>query len=330
MTGAVLGITVLLGVSACSSGSDSSAGNGLPTSKPAASTAAGTADASATATADATTTTTAGTGKIGIVAAENFWGNITSQIGGAKVDVTSIISDPNADPHEYETSAKDAAALARAGFVIENGVGYDDFVDKLLAASPKADREVLNVSKVVGVSGSNPNPHLWYNPQYVTEAAAAIEAQLVKEDPADAALFKANLATFQQGEQTQVVGVIDQIKAKYSGDKIAYTERVPGYLILAAGLQLGTPASFSQSVEDGDDPSPGDNAAFQIALKDKKVKVLLYNSQVTSPTTQKIRQLATSSGVPIVGVSETMPLTAVNFQTWQGDQAKALLAALGG
>jgi zinc/manganese transport system substrate-binding protein len=124
--------------------------------------------------------------------------------------------------------------------------------------------------------------------------------------------------------------VIDQIKSKYGGQAIAYTERVPGYLVDAAGLRLGVPASFSQAIEDDNDPSPADTAAFQVALKDHKVKALLYNAQATSPITQRLEDLARSSGVPIVGVTETMPPGAKNFQTWQADQARTLLAALGG
>lgn len=292
---------------ACGSTSDPAAGNNLPG-------VAGKASATP--------------GKLDVVAAENFWGDIARQIGGSTVEVTSIINDPNTDPHEYETNARDGAALAGASFVIENGAGYDEFVGKLLKASPKSDREVLNVADVVG-AGKDANPHLWYNPDYVVQAAHAIEAQLAKEDPEHAAAYAARLAAFDRGEQ-QVVAVIDQIKAKYAGDEIAYTERVPGYLVDAAGLRLGTPATFSQAIEDGDDPSAGDNAAFQVALKDHKVKVLLYNAQVTSPITQQLRHLATSSNVPVVGVAETLPTTEKNFQTWQADQARALLAALGG
>ena len=124
--------------------------------------------------------------------------------------------------------------------------------------------------------------------------------------------------------------MIDEIKSKYDEQAIAYTERVPGYLVEAAGLRLGTPASFSKAIEDDSDPSPADVAAFDAALKDHKVKALLYNAQVTSPTTQRLKDLARSNGVPIVGVTETMPPGAQNFQTWQADQARALLEALGG
>jgi zinc/manganese transport system substrate-binding protein len=264
----------------------------------------------------------------GVVAAENVWGDIARQIGGGTVKVVSIISNPATDPHEYETTAAAGAAIAGAGFVIENGLGYDDFVDKLLKASPRSGREVLNVAATVG-AGKDANPHLWYDPDYVTEAAAAIEIRLAEQDPAHAPAYRANLATFLDGEQ-QVVHVIDRIRARYRGDRIAYTERVPGYLVEAADLRLGTPASFAQAIEDGNDPSPGDSAAFQAGLTDHQVKVLLYNAQVTSPITQKLRDLAQRSGVPVVGVTETLPSNEKNFQTWQRDQARALLAALGG
>ena len=300
--------TIALVAAACSRTTDAGAGNNLPVTLGA--------------------TSHAPAGKLGVVAAENFWGDIARQIGGDTVQVTSIISDPNTDPHQYESSARDGAAIAGASLVIQNGAGYDEFINKLLAATPKSHREVLDVATVVG-AGHDANPHLWYSPDYVLKAAQAIQEQLATEDPAHAAAYRSNLATFRQGEQ-QVVDVIDEIKSKYDEQAIAYTERVPGYLVEAAGLRLGTPASFSKAIEDDSDPSPADVAAFDAALKDHKVKALLYNAQVTSPTTQRLKDLARSNGVPIVGVTETMPPGAQNFQTWQADQAWALLAALGG
>jgi zinc/manganese transport system substrate-binding protein len=306
-------VTLALGVlalGACSSSTDADAGNQLPTS--------------ASGPGGATTS-----GKISVVAAENFWGNIASQIGGDKVEVTSIISDPSTDPHEYETSARDAAAISAANLVIENGVGYDDFVAKLLHASTKSGRDVVNIEDAVRPAGANPNPHLWYEPSYVDEGARAIEAQLAKQAPAHASAFAANLTSFLAGEQ-QVADVITQIRNKYAGTEIAYKERVPGYLVMAAGLTLGMPESFARSIEDGDDPTPGDSVTFQAALTGHKVKVLLYNAQAGTPATQKLRDVARHSDIPVVAVTETMPAGAKDFQTWQGDQAKALLAALGG
>jgi zinc/manganese transport system substrate-binding protein len=266
---------------------------------------------------------------VDVVAAENFWGNIAAQIGGARVEVTSIISDPNADPHIYESDPKDAAAIANAQLVIENGLGYDDFMGKLLSASKKSSRQVLSVQKTLNITGDNPNPHIWYDTDKLPQVAAAIETQLSHADPAGAATFAANVKTFDASLQP-LLDTIAQIKAKYAGTLISYTERVPGYLVQAAGLLLGTPAAFSQAIEDGNDPNPVDTVTFDTDISDHKVKVLLYNSQVTDAQTTKIKQLATAAKVPIVGVSETLPPTDANFQAWQLRQDKALLAALGG
>lgn len=267
-------------------------------------------------------------GVVRVVAGENFWGNVAAQIG-SHVKVTSIISDPNADPHTYETDPKDAAAISAASFVILNGVGYDDFASKLLSASPNSSRTVITIQKVAGVAGSNPNPHLWYDPAYVKDAADAITAALSKVDPANRATFTANEHRFLQAYQPYI-DEIAKIKAKYAGTKISYTERVPGYLVQAAGLVLGTPASFSQAVEDGTDPSPADTATFDADITGHKVKVLLYNAQVTDEQTNRIKALAKGAGIPIVGVSETLPPAEKSFQAWQLDQAKQLFAALGG
>jgi zinc/manganese transport system substrate-binding protein len=272
----------------------------------------------------------AGTGQpITVVAGENFWGNIISQIGGAHVSVTSIISDPNADPHEYESDARDAAALAKAKFVLENGLGYDDFMDKLLSASPNSSREVLSVQKILSITGDDPNPHVWYDTAKLPQVAAAIVAELSKLDPANAAEFTTNGQTFDTSLQP-ILNVISEIKSKYAGDPIAYTERVPGYLVDAAGLKLGIPATFAQAIEDGNDPTPFDTEAFDAAITKNKVKVLLYNGQVTDSQTNKIKALATSSGVPIVGVTETLPPSDATFQAWQLRQANEILQALGG
>jgi zinc/manganese transport system substrate-binding protein len=266
-------------------------------------------------------------GKLGVVAGENFWGDIAAQIGGSQVKVTSIITDPNTDPHEFESNVQDAAAIQDAKVVIINGAGYDDFMDKLIAAGGSTNHSDITVADLVGAT-SDSNPHLWYNPDYVTKAAQAIESEFAKQRPNDAKTFRANLATFLKGEQ-QVRDVIAQIKAKYAGTKVSYTEPVPGYLVDAAGLVLGTPASFTRALEDGRDPSPADSAAFENALKSHTVQVLLYNNQVTDSETTRLKALATSGGVPVVGVSETLPPNE-DFQTWQASQARALLAALGG
>lgn len=266
---------------------------------------------------------------VAVVAGENFWGDITKQIGGDHVNVTSIISDPNADPHQYESDASTAAAVSKAQFVIDNGLGYDDFMDKLFSASPNPNRKVLTAADVMGISGQDANPHIWYDTAKVPDVANAIATQLGALDPADATTFTANAKTFSDSLAPITAGIAN-LKTRYPGAPVGYTERVPGYLVDAAGLKLATPASFAQSIEDGNDPSAADNAAFDGALKNKAIKVLLYNGQVTSPATEAIKTLAQQSGIPIVGVTETLPPTDKDFQTWQLRQVNEITTALGG
>jgi len=267
-------------------------------------------------------------GRIAVVAGENFWGDIAAQIGGSQVAVTSIITDPNTDPHVYQTDPRAAAEISTASFVIENGLGYDDFMDKILATGGQPGRRVLTIAKVLRVTGENPNPHLWYWTARLPAVASAIAGELSAIRPARAAYFRANARRF-DASLAPLLATIAAIRKKYAGTRIAYTERVPGYLVQAAGLVLGTPASFSQAIEDGNDPSPQDTAAFDAALTHHTVKVLLYNSQVVDMQTTQIKDLASSAHVPIVGVSETMP-PGETFQSWQLEQDRELLAALGG
>lgn len=269
------------------------------------------------------------TGRIGVVAGENFWGDIASQIGGSRVVVRSIIDDPSADPHEYEVSAEDAAAVATAQLVIENGIGYDDFMRTLLDASPSDDRTVLSVEQVLHVTGAAPNPHIWYDIPRIPTVARAMQEALTRIDPEGAATYAANERTFTDSLQP-IEDTIAAIKAKYAGTRIAYTERVPGYLTAAAGLTLGMPQAFTQAVEQGNDPSPAANAAFENAIRNHTVKVLLYNGQVTDQETATITTLATDAGVPVVGTTETIPPTDADYQSWQLRQAREILAALGG
>lgn len=288
------------------------------------------ATASSAAPQTSASTRAASTGStVSVVAGENFWGDVTRQIGGQHVKVTSIISDPTADPHTYETDPRDAAAIGSASLVVLNGAGYDDFASKLLAASPNPARTVISIDEVNKVTGEGVNPHLWYDPDYVKGAARAITAQLSVVDPADASTFAANEEAFLSAYQPYV-DILASIKARHAGAPIAYTERVPGYLVQAAGLTLGIPASFPQAVEDGTDPSPRDTAAFDAAISDKKVEVLLYNGQVTDPQTDAIKGLAQKAGVPVVAMTETIPAEYADFQSWQIAQARQVLAALGG
>jgi zinc/manganese transport system substrate-binding protein len=275
------------------------------------------------------TSSTAGAAPVNVVASTNVWGDIAKQVGGGHVNVTSIMSDPNADPHQFEADAKTGAALSKAQFVIENGLGYDNFMDKLLTASPNPSRVILNAADVMQISGPDANPHIWYDIAKIPAVASGIADQLGKLDPGDAATFTANAKTVNDS-LAPINTAIANIKAKYPGAPVGYTERVPGYLVQAAGLTLATPAAFAQSIEDGNDPSPADNAAMDAALTDKKIKVLLFNGQVTSPATDTVKQLAQKSGVPVVGVTETLPPTDKDFQDWQLRQINEITTALGG
>lgn len=268
-------------------------------------------------------------GVVRVVAAENFWGDIAAQIGGKHVEVTSIISNPNADPHLFESDPRTAAAIATAQLVIENGLGYDGFIAKAEAAVGDHGPRVLSVGRVLGLgSTGDANPHVWYWTARLHDVADAIAGQLSEVDPADHAVFTAGAKRF-DASLRPVLATVAAIKHKYAGTAIGYTERVPGYLVAAAGLRLGTPSSFAQAIEDGNDPSPGDVATFDDDITSHTIKVLIYNAQVVDAATERIKQLAIDSHVPVVGMTETMP-AHTSFQAWQLKQDRELLGALGG
>ena len=257
-----------------------------------------------------------------VVAAENFWGNITAQIGGSHVSVTSLVTDPNADPHLFQTNALDAARLAQAQVVIENGAGYDNWMRSLLAANGSRPR-IVSAAGVLHVTGSNPNPHLWYDIPRVPTVAAAIAATLTEADPHGAPFFRANLATF-DASLTPLESTLAAIKKAFDHAPVAYTERVPGYLLADANLHVVTPLGFAQAVEDGTDPSAADTLAMERLLTHHNIDVLLYNVQTVTPVTTQMRAFAQKNGVPIVGVSETLPADASTYQQWQRAQLTAL------
>jgi zinc/manganese transport system substrate-binding protein len=264
------------------------------------------------------------------VAAENFWGDIAKQIGGNHVEVTSLISDPNTDPHLFESNPQAIAEVANAQLVITNGFGYDPFMDKLLATGGRADRAVATMaSRVPGVAGEDPNPHLWYWTAQVPRFAALILIRLEQIDPEHEAVFQAGLHRF-NASLAPLVATLRQIRHGYKGVAVGVTERLSDYLLREAGLTIATPESFSQSLEDGNDPSPGDLVTSENAIKNHTIKVLIYNEQVVDAATERLKDLAISSGVPVVGMTETMPLTDASFQAWQLRQARELLRALGG
>ena len=264
-----------------------------------------------------------------VVAGENFWGNIAAQIGGRHVRVTSILTSPTADPHLYESDVSNAVAVAEAGLVIENGAGYDDFVAQLLSATRHPGRVVVSVQDVLGANGPDVNPHFWYDIPRVPEVAGAIEAALARLEPRHASAFAAGLAAF-DASLRPIEAIIGQIRRRFPGAPVAYTERVPGYLLAAAGLRVLTPPGFAAAIEDGTDPSPDDTVVMDGLFTGHRVKVLLYNAQVVSAVTQHVQALARSCHVPVVGVTETMPPPYRSYQAWQLAQAEAIRRALGG
>jgi zinc/manganese transport system substrate-binding protein len=278
-----------------------------------------------TACADASTVASP-PGVVRVVAAENFWGNIASQLGGHDVKVTSLITNPNADPHLFETDAADAATLAAAQVVIENGAGYDTWMGSLLGADGGSP-SIVSAATVLHITGSDPNPHLWYDIPRVPTVAAAIAAALEKAAPQDAATFKSNLATF-DASLAPLEATISTIKAHFHHAPVAYTERVPGYALAVADLDVKTPTGFARAIEDGVDPAPADTLAMQRLIDDHDINVLLYNVQTVTPVTAQMRALARQHSIPVVGVSETMPAGAATYQQWQQSQLTKLLHAL--
>ena len=259
----------------------------------------------------------------------NFWGNIAAQISGHHVQVTSLLSGPGTDPHLYESDVASALAVAQARLLIASGAGYDDFMSQLLGATVNAGRVALSVQAALGAYGPDVNPHFWYDIPRVPLVAEAIEAALARLDPGDATVLAANLAAF-DASLRPVEAVIASIRRRYPGAPVAYTERVPGYLLQAAGLEVVSPPGFAAAIDNGNDPSLGDTAQMFRLITSRKARVLLYNAQATSPVSQQGRALARQSGVPVVPVTETMPPAYRSYQAWQLAQATALLDALGG
>jgi zinc/manganese transport system substrate-binding protein len=267
-------------------------------------------------------------GRLQVVAAENFYGDIAQQVGGRFVQVTSILSDPNADPHLFEPGTANAAAVADAQVVIDNGLGYDSFMDRLMSAAPSQDRRVVTIADVLGISGAEANPHVWYDLPRVKQMAGAIAGALEAADPDHRSAFGDGLARFDRS-LGPLLRAVDDLRALSAGAPVAYTEPVPGYLLEAAGLVVRTPPGFSRAIEEGNDPPPQDVAAMEALLRGGQVRVLLYNSQAASPITDRMQQLAAQNGIPVVPVTETLP-PGRSFQQWQLDQVRALAKALGG
>jgi zinc/manganese transport system substrate-binding protein len=266
---------------------------------------------------------------VSVVAAENFWGSIATQIGGDRAQVTSVIINPDTDPHAYEATPGDARLIADAKYVIVNGAGYDPWAPKLLDANPVSGRTVLTVGDLFGKKEGD-NPHMWYSPSYVDQVVDRIAADLSKIDSADADYFR------QQGTNYKTVGLKDYhdtihtIKSKYAGTKIGATESIVSYIADGLGLNLVTPYTYLKAISEGTDPTAADKAAIQNEIATKAIKVFVFNSQNSTPDVQSLVDKAKAQGIPVTTVTETLSPANATFQDWQTGQLKNLLAALGG
>ena len=265
---------------------------------------------------------------INVVAAENFWGSLVSQLGGAHVQVLSVVSDPNADPHDYESSAQDARAVAVARYVVENGVGYDGWMTKLLAANPASGRRVYDIGAALGKRPGD-NPHLWYSPSYVTAACDHIEADLKALDPKDAGYFTARRAAV-TAAFAGIRGQLAQIRRDDAGKPVASTESIFVYLAGYLGLKLVSPPVFMNAVAEGNDPPVSSVALFEHQLSARQAAVLVYNKQTATALTTSVRGMAAVHHIPVVGVTETIQPPGQSFERWFGAELAALSRALNG
>jgi len=265
-------------------------------------------------------------GQLQVVAGENFWGSLVTQLGGSHIHVTSIVSDPNADPHEYESSTNTARTFATADYVILNGAGYDSWGDKLLSANRRPERKILTVASLLGKKDGD-NPHFWYNPAYVNTVIKQMDTDLISLDPSNAGYYKQQLAKLQQS-LSGYQGRIANIKQQYNGDKVAATEDIFQYLSDAAGLDLVSPQAFISAVAEGNDPPTDSVTQFQQQLKSGQVRVLVYNEQTVTPLTENIKKLAGDYNIPVIGVTETIQPPNTSFQDWMDAELINLQNAL--
>ena len=281
------------------------------------------ATACSSATADGNTGSTGGTDSIQAIGAENEYANVIQQIGGKYVQVTAIMSNPNTDPHTFEASPAVAREISNASLIVQNGVGYDTWASDIEKAVPASSRKIVDVQQLLGLPDSTPNPHLWYNPTTMPKVATAIANDLAAIQPAHASYFKANAAKFTQSLSawTQAIAAF---KAAHPGTPVATTEPVADYMLQAAGADNMTPWAFQADIMNGTDPSPQNVAAEKALFTQHKVKVFLYNQQVTDTLTDSFIDLAHANGVPVVGVYETMPTPGYDYQTWMTAEVNAL------
>jgi zinc/manganese transport system substrate-binding protein len=261
------------------------------------------------------------------VGAENEYANVLAQVGGKYVQVSAVMSNPATDPHTYEASSSVAQKISSAQLVVQNGIGYDTFMTTIENAVPNSARKVIDVQKLLGLPDNTPNPHLWYKPSTMPVVANAMAADLASLEPAHAAYFRANARTF-ISSLAGWNGAIAAFKAKYGGTPVATTEPVADYMLQAVGADNETPFTFQANIMNGVD-LPAQSVALEKNLfTQHKVKAFLYNQQVTSALTQSFIALAHRSGIPVVGVYETMPAPGYDYQSWMLTEVRDLQKAV--
>jgi zinc/manganese transport system substrate-binding protein len=265
-------------------------------------------------------------GVIVAVGAENEYASVLSQIGGKYVSVSSILDNPNTDPHTFEASPSVAEEIARAQIVVQNGVGYDGFMNKIESASPSSNRTVIVAQRVLDLPADTPNPHLWYSPRTMPAVAMVIAKDLVKLDPTHASYFQKNLAIFDTSLQPWL-RAIATFKSAHGGTPVAVTEPVADYLLKAMGARILTPFVFQADIMNGVDPAPEDISLEEGFFTKHEAKVFCYNEQVVDSLTSTIKQTALSAKVPVVGVYETMP-AGYDYQSWMLAEVVAITKAI--
>jgi zinc/manganese transport system substrate-binding protein len=261
-----------------------------------------------------------------VVAAENVWGSILRQLGGTHVTVTSLLTDPNADPHDFEASAATARLFAQARYVILNGAGYDAWSQHLVDADPSNDRTVMTVADVVG-RAPGANAHFWYDPACVERVADRITADLARIDPTSAPYYRARRAAFRRALEPYYAR-IRKIRVAYGGVAVGATESVFAYLAAALGLRLISPPAFMQAVNNGTEPPVSAVVDMDRQLAERRIRLLAYNVQTVTAVTTEARRIAERHAIPVIGISETIVPPSATFQAWQSAQLDAIWAAL--
>ena len=261
------------------------------------------------------------------VGAENEYANVIQQVGGKYARVSAIMSNPATDPHTYEASSSVAQEISSAQLVIQNGIGYDTFMNTIENAAPNSKRKVIVVQKLLGLPDSTPNPHLWYKPTTMPVVANAIANDLASLDPAHASYFRANARTFisSLAAWNQAIATF---KSKYPNTPVATTEPVADYMLQAAGANNMTPFPFQLNIMNGVDPSAQNVTVEKSLFTQHKVKAFLYNQQVTSSLKKSFITLAHNNGIPVVGVYETMPTPGYDYQSWMVTEVQDLQKAV--